>query len=658
MFKDLKKEFPSTLLLLVILILGSFYFFADYMDVFPSYIHAWTQSDRLALAMRFQENGFDFFHPSTYNLLTKDGITQVDFPVHDYLVALFSSIFSRDIVASFRWYNLIYSLIGWIFLFRFCLKIKLSPARAIFATLFFFTLPFLVYYQNGFLPSMPSLANFFIALYFLTKYLQKPKWQSLYLSVFFLLIAALARIPFSIFLFALWIVLFYSIIKKKTKFSHLIPSSISLLVVIAYWLYNQRIGEIYGSMFLTETMHFYSIENFTDVLFRAAKNWGKELLSPFHWIILFLFIAVYFAKSKVNLQLSKWSFFEKYIAISAIGVLIYFFLLGNQFADHDYYYIDSFIPLLVLIFTLLLGGIKIPSKWYPFIGFTSILFTFYFFSFSKSIIDTRYTPPFYDRIEYAYEAYKNVNPLLESWGVAKEDTLIVLDANSTNIPFTVWKRRGYTSLGSGKEVVDETLENKHDYVFMLDSFFRSDGYQDYPELINRLELLNTNGEISQYALSENSNASKFFKNLIHEAYSDFDSKITLDSSAMAWVQTKEDTTAFNKSMLLKADQLYMLTTTAKVENLIENKDVEVSILADYKTIDSVAKVQLVVSTESYYGTAYLENQITKPNQWQNQLYRIIIPHKRIKNGETIKVYFWNPEKDNLLIDNYHLLIMQ
>lgn len=658
MFKDLKKEFPSTLLLLAILILGSFYFFADYMDIFPSYIHAWTQSDRLALAMRYQENGFDFFHPSTYNLLTKDGITQVDFPIHDYLVALLSSIFNCDIVSGFRWYNLIYSLIGWTYLFRFFLRINLSPTRALFTTLFFFTLPFLVYYQNGFLPSIPSLANFSIALYFLAKYIKDNRWQSLDLSVFFLLIAALARIPFSIFLFALWIVLLYSIIKKKAKFSHLIPSSISLLIVIAYWLYNQRVGEIYGSMFLTETMHFYSIENFQDVLSRAVKNWSKEILSPFHWVILILFTLLYFNNNKVNLHISKWSFFEKYIAISSVGVLMYFFLLGKQFADHDYYYIDSFVPLLVLIFTYLMSKIKIPQNWYSFIGFTSILFTFYFFSFSKSIVDKRYTPPFYDRIEYAYEAYKNVNPLLESWGISKEDTLVVLDANSTNIPFTVWKRRGYTSLGSGKEVVDETLDKKHDYVFMLDSFYRSDGYQDYPELINRLELLNTNFEISQYKLSENSNASKFFKNLIKEAYCDFDSRITLDSSSLAWVQTIEDTAAYNKSMLLKADQLYMLTTEVKIGSLIEGKDVEVSILADYKPLDSLAKVRLVVSSNNYYRTEYFENQITKPKQWQNQLYRIIIPHERINEGETIKVYFWNPEKENLLIDNYHLLIMQ
>src|SRR5690554_6312534 len=112
MFKDLKNYYPATILMFIILISGSYYLFNETMDEYPSYVHAWTQTDRLALAMNFQKNNFDFFHPATYNLLTKDGITQVDFPMHDYLVAVFSKIFNTNLIFTFRLYNLIYTLIG------------------------------------------------------------------------------------------------------------------------------------------------------------------------------------------------------------------------------------------------------------------------------------------------------------------------------------------------------------------------------------------------------------------------------------------------------------------------------------------------------------------------------------------------------------------
>ena len=82
MLAVLKKQLPSSLLMAFILIVGAVYLFQGTMSRYPAYVHAWTQSDRIAIAQNFQQNGFDFFHPATYNLLTKDGITQVDFPIH------------------------------------------------------------------------------------------------------------------------------------------------------------------------------------------------------------------------------------------------------------------------------------------------------------------------------------------------------------------------------------------------------------------------------------------------------------------------------------------------------------------------------------------------------------------------------------------------
>src|SRR5438067_11466151 len=80
----------STLNVLFFFVAGvlSFYFFHKRITLFPSFHHSWSQSDRYALAIGFLRNGLDFFHPQTFNLITTNGITQVDFPIHDYLVAL------------------------------------------------------------------------------------------------------------------------------------------------------------------------------------------------------------------------------------------------------------------------------------------------------------------------------------------------------------------------------------------------------------------------------------------------------------------------------------------------------------------------------------------------------------------------------------------
>ena len=37
----------------------------DYMNEYPSHIHAWAEQDHYALSIGFLNNGFDFFHPET-----------------------------------------------------------------------------------------------------------------------------------------------------------------------------------------------------------------------------------------------------------------------------------------------------------------------------------------------------------------------------------------------------------------------------------------------------------------------------------------------------------------------------------------------------------------------------------------------------------------
>ena len=79
----------KSILIIVLLLLGlSVLLYESTINLFPSFIHAWTQSDRYAIALRFLDNGFDFFHPATFNLQTLEGITRVDFPINEFIVAI------------------------------------------------------------------------------------------------------------------------------------------------------------------------------------------------------------------------------------------------------------------------------------------------------------------------------------------------------------------------------------------------------------------------------------------------------------------------------------------------------------------------------------------------------------------------------------------
>ena len=108
-----KKSVP--LLILILLIFSGFLYHTT-IFLFPAFMHSWTQSDRYAIALGFINNGFDFLHPQTYNWMVKDGITRVDFPISEYIIAMIMKITGTTSFIVFRVYTLLISLIGIIFL--------------------------------------------------------------------------------------------------------------------------------------------------------------------------------------------------------------------------------------------------------------------------------------------------------------------------------------------------------------------------------------------------------------------------------------------------------------------------------------------------------------------------------------------------------------
>ncbi len=659
MLSEEKKYFPATVAALAILLIGAWYLFSDTMNTFPAFIHAWTQTDRLALAMNFQENGFDFFHPATFNLLTKDGITQVDFPIHDYLVACISSFLKADIVNVFRTYNLLYSLLGLFFFFKLNLLTSKSPIRSLFAMSFVFTIPFFVYYQNGFLPSVPSFSNLIIGLYFVIKFQIEKNNKDYLIGALFITFAALARSPFLIFLVALLLTEFWSQLKyKKINVARLFIPFLGIILFLSYFYYNQLLAKKYGSMFLADLLYFKSFQELKYTLQIAFNRWGDQFMSPFHAILFLMLLGTAIYQFYKGLQLR---FIEKYLIafflISSFGIFLFFLAFGQQFAEHDYYYIDCLLPLLSLILLISLSRVVIKNKWYTPVATLCGIFFLYFFSYAKTNQKSRYTPPFNDRIEYAYSVYKTSKGDLKKWGVKKQDTLFVLDANSTNMPFTIWKNKGYTSLNSAEKEVKGQLDSAFTYAILLDSFFISSSFKAYPELINELELVNTNGELSLYKKSDESKPAPFFENTIHHAYSNFDTKSNFGDSIYAWTLLESKTQDFGQSLKIEAKNEYTLSWKIKPQKIISDKPIQVLFLADFYAKDTV-HLQIVCRMNDYYFVDYMENKLKGFNSWQKEQFHFQIDPKYFNQADEISFYFWNPKKNELFIDNVNFLIYQ
>ena len=278
----------------LIFILGFTYQF-KYIGEFPSHIHAWAQSDHYALALGFQNNGYNFFKPETFvynhqfpnefQIQANHTTTAADFPVHDFIPAILMKLLGNDPWV-FRLYVLLYSFLGLYFLYKLALAITNNFIKSLLVLFFAGTSPVFIYYQGGFLPSIPSLANAVIGIYFYVMYLHKNRNKDFTLSIFFLTLAALSRSTFIIPLLSVSGTELIRIFKKESSFlPKLLPVFISFSTIGFYVWYNSYLRNTYGSVFLNHLMPPDDWNEAKTLIKQIKENWKYEYISKYHYLL-------------------------------------------------------------------------------------------------------------------------------------------------------------------------------------------------------------------------------------------------------------------------------------------------------------------------------------------------------------------------------------
>ena len=203
----------------------------------------------------------NFFKPETFPLnhqfpnkwKTPDetSITPVDFPIHNYIPTVIMKLTKSKSPSIYRLYILLYSIVGLFFLFRIGLLLTKNLLISIFIVLFASTSSVYVFYQAGFLPSIPSISNVFIGYYFYLLWLHEKEQKMIIVSALFLTIAALSRTPFNIFLITIFCIEVFKMLQtKKINWKVATIFISSFIVVLGYFLYNKYFFHTYGSIFL------------------------------------------------------------------------------------------------------------------------------------------------------------------------------------------------------------------------------------------------------------------------------------------------------------------------------------------------------------------------------------------------------------------------
>lgn len=672
------KSFRSSqpLIVLVVIILIGFYFHGGHLNEFPSHIHAWAQSDRYALALGFVNNNLNFFKPETFTLnhqfphdwevSSTSSITSVDFPIHDYLPAVLMKVSGVNSPFIFRLYVLLYSFIGLIFLFKLSHKISNSFPKSLFITVFAATSPVFVYYQNGFLPTIPSLANAFIAIFFYYKHLENSKNRHFILFLLFITLAALARTTFAIPLIAVLGIEFLRAVRKNDAVKPKIaPVALSIGLLIAYFLYNRHLRELHGSIFLNEFMPPRNLQHAQELIKTALNNWEYHYFTKAHYAILaisLLISSLFIFIKKVKINKAQYLF----IATSGVilfGCMLFSTLMLRQFPAHDYYFLDSFFIPIILFFISAVSFIPIKntSTTSYIASSVIIVFTVIWISGSKKIQDERRKTGDWDKTMVTINNFREANRFLDSNGVAPTDKILVLDAHAPNIPFILMKRKGYAGMSTRPEIIEEMLDWDYNYLVYQNDYFLSDIYASYPEIINRVRKIAYNGQIT---LCKKWNQTS---PLSLEKYLGFDEKIAAftasydfeDEPDKQWRNTTISTTqayAGKRSSELTSSTKYGATYQSTHIPELKQQNRILFLNTKMLAVDEIKNCEMVVSisedgTNTYYKSYNLKNPIQKPNQWETLSLIYQLPQVKSDNYE-LKIYTWNTGEGNWLMDDF------
>ena len=652
-------------LLTLFLLLVSFLLYKSSITLPPSFIHAWTQSERYAIALQFLNNGFDIFHPATFNLQTVDGITRMDLPLNEFIVAILMKLLGTTSPVIFRLYTICIGILGIIFLYLLTKRITGSETKSWLAAAFVFFSPIFSFYQAGFIPCVPAISFVLIAYYFLYRYKTSPQRKYFYFCLLFLLLAALIRLPFLIFLLGFFIQQAFLFLRRRNVILfELYSFTTAFTIFILYYLYNVHLGRVYGNMFLNKFLPASNFSMFKEIIGRMYNHWSLQYFTLWHYLLLTVALVaalVNYYRRKQVVNKSIW--FN--LLIVGCGEALYFLLMSSQYFDHDYYFLDSFFVPVVLLFVLCLNSLPEKKNSLFFFSLTAV---FIMFMFSDSLKEQkkRYTAEPWDRVELTRQNYAGAEKFLDSIGIPAEAKILVIEAYSTNIPLYMMNRKGYTVYQTNRDNAEYALfHTKWDYVVIQDVFLFSDVLRYYPIVASVLEPVAGNGKITIYKQSKQVNAmsvSNFLSKNRQEII--YQNKITFEEEKVDGHFGGVNKIAYCSELLsnaaiLNSETEFGVGFHATPNDFKTRSDIKIGAswtIFQTKPSDIQAVVSVSNNGNTVYYQSYKIGDYYKHGKGKQKVaFEFMVPQFKNVN-DMLSIYLWNPSHSFLYYDDMEVVI--
>jgi len=446
-------KYSKWIFIFLLLIFSIVFNYQDILFKSPQSIHLWRQCDCLSITMNYYQDNNPFLQPSIH-YLGRDGTgkTVSDFPLIYFLVAKLWKVFGHHEFI-YRLVVLLFFFSGLFTLFKIFENTLKDSILSIAGSLFLFTSPTLVFYANNFLMNIPAFSLAIIGLYFFFRFSQSSANKHLYLFAFFYAIAGLLKISSLLSFMAIVGLFILELFNMKLNpdrkiFQH--PQKqifilVTVLIIQIIWYtyaiyYNSKYN---AGFFLIGILPIWDIDISQIMITLDAIHehikWDY-FRSDTQLVFVFMFVSVLVFYKRVNKIMLLLTI------IIFIGFLLFIILFFEALRHHDYYVINLFIliPIVILSFLSLLRdkfNVIYTSVLFKIIV---IVFLIYNIDFARTKIEYRYNCEGWQNKYYKedIQPFEEITPYLRSIGIKKVDRVISLSDNSINISLYFMNQKG------------------------------------------------------------------------------------------------------------------------------------------------------------------------------------------------------------------------
>lgn len=506
----MKSQFKYGIYFLILLV-GISFLYGYHKIIFysPYSNHQWRQTDGLSIALNYFKEGMKFFEPKIHFQYSDDGKAIGEFPVIYYINAAIWKVTGQSYFTA-RLLNLSIVFTGFIALYKTVYILSKSYFTSMVIPIFAFCSPLIAFYSNNFLVNVPALSLVFISWYFLVRYSKSKRVKHLIFFSLYGSLAVLLRSTMLIGLAPVFLIFFLEKIKlfKPKLFTQKLWVEFIVLslpcIFLFSWLlfvnnYNTTNNSIY---FLTQTRTLWSID--WNEIKSIWNSFNKDILPTiYHKGVLLLFAGL------IILMFARIKQINKYLVVFNLTIFFaltfYIILWYANLNVHDYYLIELFLfvpPLLLSIsdysknkLSRFYHSIKIKVALVSILLFSllySVVLMRQKYNFRKTVFTSILLPEekikLWDWFHWDYNsklrAYETITPYLRRIGINREDIVVSIPDQSTNISLFFMDQKGYTSLYqdeiSIKDQLDYFMENGAEYLIINDtSLYQQEDFVKY-----------------------------------------------------------------------------------------------------------------------------------------------------------------------------------